>query len=176
MLIYVGMFVASLLVAIEVVLLLVPHNQEQTAPMVEPRHNDKPLSRDSLVSRIDSMISVHDSVAVAAGDAVKRRPVASTGLQDSLALLNTQLTLEKQKVASLTERTTVDTTHREPAESRDMKTMAKLLDAMDAQGAAKILHNLDDKQVKEILLTVKKRQAGKILSSLDPERAARIMR
>jgi flagellar motility protein MotE (MotC chaperone) len=113
---------------------------------------------------------------VVARDTAKEEPVASMELQDSIALLNSKLELERQKVASMVERATVDTTRKETEGSKDMKTMAKLLDAMDAQGAARILHNLDDKQVKEILLTVKKRQAGKILGSLDPERAARIMR
>jgi flagellar motility protein MotE (MotC chaperone) len=176
MLIYAGMFVASLLVAIEIVLLLVPHDQERTVVALVPSHTGKGVPKASRVLRIDSTTTSRDSVAVATRDTVKKEPPASIGLQDSIAHLNATLKLERQKVASLTERAVGDTTRHELVGSKDMKIMAKLLDAMDAQGAAKILQNLEDKHVKEILLTVKKRQAGKILSSLDPERAARIMR
>jgi flagellar motility protein MotE (MotC chaperone) len=175
-LIYAAMFLGSLLVALEVVLLIVPHDSERTAdPGVATVKEEKP-AKDSLVAHIDSIGATHESVTVQPGDTAKAGGVASKEMHDSTDYLKAQLDLERKKVAALSDRAKVDTTAKSTERTKDMKTVAKLLDAMDAQGAARILQNMDDKQVKEVLLAVKKRQAGKILGSFDPERAARIMR
>ena len=91
-------------------------------------------------------------------------------------MLEAQLAAERKKVSALSEQHMPDTTRTDTSGTKERKVVAKLLEAMDAQGAAKILHKLDDKEIKEILFAVKKRQAGKILGSLDPEQAARIIK
>ena len=175
-LIYAGLSLASLLVAAEIVLLVVPHGSEQPGPKTESRAA-LGTPRDSLVAKADSVAPMHDSLAITSKDTLKNAGVTKTqGLRDTLELLMTQLAAERKKVSLLSVQTKPDTARPDTATSRQMKVVAKLLEAMDAQGAAKILHQLDDKEVKEILFAVKKRQAGKILSSLDPERAARIIR
>jgi len=181
-LLYTGLFLASLLTAAEIVLLVVPHNADRagspgtTAPA-------RPESRkDSLVAKIDTAVSKRDTVTVSAKDTLARTQTKhegiaeAKGLRDSLELLRGQLAAEQNKVVAMEAKSAADTAHADSSAARERKVVAKLLEAMDAQGAAKILHTLDDKEVKEILFAVKKRQAGKILSSLDPERAARIIR
>ena len=175
-LIYAGLFLASLLIATEIVLLLIPHDTEQAGARTEskPKLAEPPVS---LVAKADSSAPGHDSPSIAPKDTLKSIEAAkSQGLRDSLELLMGQLATERKKVTALSEQVTADTARPDTATSKEKKVVAKLLEAMDAQGAARILHQLDDKEVKEILFAVKKRQAGKILSSLDPERAARIIR
>ena len=57
----------------------------------------------------------------------------------------------------------------------EMKSIAKLYDAMKPEDAAKILNKMNDKDVRVILLTIKKKQAAKILMHFDSQRAAQIL-
>ena len=107
-------------------------------------------------------------------------------LKDSLQTLVLALEGEKQKVGrATTPQPLVVGQHPdtlgvavppESARATERKSMAKVLESMQAENAARILKDLTDSEVKEILLVVKKRQAAKILTALEPDRAARIMR
>jgi len=171
---YAMLFIGAMLVAAEVVLLVVPHHSEEVAAKVAS--NIPQAGKDSTGIKADSIPPARNTIATVPKDTSKNAPPRPTGVRDSVAILRTQLEVERQKVAALGERIVPDTTRQDTTGIKERKTMAKLIDAMDALGAAKILRNMDDKEVKEILLSVKKRQAGKILGSLDPERAARIMK
>ena len=174
--VYAGLFLGSLLVAMEIVLLVVQHAPEQTELKTEST-TATAAPPDSLAARVDRKVSKHDSLTTTSKDTVRVHEVVdSKGLRDSLALLEAQLAMEQKKVRALSSQVAADTSRSDTASTKEKKVVAKLLEAMDAQGAAKILHKLDDKEVKEILFAVKKRQAGKILGSFDPERAARIIR
>ncbi len=61
-------------------------------------------------------------------------------------------------------------------DSVDVKTQAKMLEAMGVEGAAKVMSTMNDMEVKAILPKMKKRTAAKILVSFDPNRAARLLR
>ncbi|HAP36504.1 MAG TPA: hypothetical protein DCQ28_11395 [Bacteroidetes bacterium] len=61
-------------------------------------------------------------------------------------------------------------------DSVDVKSQAKMLEAMGVDGAAKVMSTMNDKEVKAILPKLKKRTAAKILVSFDPIRAARLLR
>jgi len=107
-------------------------------------------------------------------------------LRDSLRTLELALEGEKQKAGrAATPQPVVAGEHpdtpgvavpQDPARATERKSMAKVLESMQAENAARILKDLSDSEVKEILLVVKKRQAAKILAALEPDRAARIMR
>ena len=175
-LIYAGLFLASLLVSTELVLVFVPRHQDSDANTKSALEGTTPSRRDTTVTPTPVAPAVHDSAKVAVVDTVRKPPVEFGALRDSVKLLSKELAAAREKVASLSSLSAADTTQPDTTRMKERKAMAKLVDAMDAQGAAKILRNMDDNEVKEILLAVKKRQAGKILGSLDPERAARIMR
>jgi flagellar motility protein MotE (MotC chaperone) len=169
------LFVVSLVIATEIVLLLVP-GKTAPPPRREAANVDssavkqgKPreTTRESAPPEVPAVAAKDDSAAV--------HEAESGALRDSLARLRASLEAERQKPATAAP-PVVDSARVQPAAAKENKTMAKLLDAMDAQGAARILNNMNDGEVKAVLLSVKKRQAGKILGSMDPERAARIMR
>lgn len=61
-------------------------------------------------------------------------------------------------------------------DSVDVKTQAKMLEAMGVEGASKVMSTMNDTEVKAILPKLKKRTAAKILVSFDPNRAARLLR
>jgi flagellar motility protein MotE (MotC chaperone) len=175
-LIYAGLFLASLLVSTELVLVLVPRQRASDAKTTVGKQEKIASRQDTVAAQSTIAPSVHDSTRLAVADTIRKQPVETGALRDSVKLLSTKLAAAQDRVASLMSIPPADTTHPDTTRMKERKAMAKLVDAMDAQGAAKILRNMDDNEVKEILLAVKKRQAGKILSSLDPERAARIMR
>lgn len=171
---YAALFFGALVVAAEVVLLLVPQHTEEGTVKVAASVTTG--GKDSVMARTGGSNAVDNASLTGQQDTSQHAPPAASVMHDSVAFLRKQLESERQKVTALGSRMVQDTTRHGAPESNEIKTMAKLIDAMDALGAAKILRNLDDKEVKEILLSVKKRQAGKILGSLDPERAARIMK
>lgn len=171
-LIYAGLFLASTIVAIELVLLFAPHAQEP------PKESPKAIIAKDSVAVKDSTVNISSvaSIQPDSTDSLTSKAANTPTLHDSLKVLEKQLEEQRRLVASLQTQVIQDTLKKDSTKTSGTKNLAKLLESMEAQGAAKILRNMNDDEVKQIITYMKKRQAGKVLSSLDPERVARIMR
>ena len=172
---YVVLWVVTLVLAVQVVLVLYylkPEaftvlNSPQAAQVAPP-----PKPADSIIAKVDSLrTEPKDSVSFD----VKQVTVVSAS-SDSLKLLSSKLNAEIQKEELLEKKVLTQTTGADSAYAKEIKGTAKLLESMSAENAAKILQNLKLSEARQVLMAVKKKQAGKILSAMEPKLAAKMIR
>jgi flagellar motility protein MotE (MotC chaperone) len=117
--------------------------------------------------------TVHDSLAVSNSENHKDSVIVEKPVEIKTTghIEKKEKNISEKKIENINVAAPITVT-----DSVDVKSQAKMLEAMGVDGAAKVMSTMNDKEVKAILPKLKKRTAAKILVSFDPIRAARLLR
>lgn len=175
---YVVLFLATLLLAAQVMLLLFVLKPGAFTILA-----GTPAAKGSTVLAaltFDSLRSIMpDSLREALRDSLlldSLQLARATSGVDSIKLLHDRLEVEIQRAAQLEQRLTSQSASADSSRAKERKGIAKMLESMSPEDAARILKNMKTDEARKVLMTVKKRQAGKILSAMEPRLAAKMMR